>query len=218
MTCKRAAILRLLWRNLDSEMPRLTANLGLKPWNYQAEFTTPATDTSATNTSSTASTSSPPIRSYTTHRQLRWLGHVARMPPQRLPRKLLTCWAPSARPVGRPLLTYAYAEAVRKALRTTGIGLDSCLVRVGARPLALASSPIRHLTSPDKTKLSGSDNSSVLSSPSVSDLSTTSQPQKELIQGRGGGGIKKRRSRSCLLQSLVSSFAEKCRSYRCAIG
>jgi hypothetical protein len=43
----------------------------------------------------------------------RWLGHVARMPPQRLPRKPLTCWVPTARPVGRPLMTCA--ETARKA-------------------------------------------------------------------------------------------------------
>ena len=105
-----------------------------------------------------------PVRSYITHRQLRWLGHVARMPPQRLPRKLLTCWVPSARPVGRPLMTYA--ETVRKALCTAGIELGSWYEMAQDRSLWRAA--LRHLTSPGKTKPSGPTSGSTSSSPSVS--------------------------------------------------
>ena len=60
-----------------------------------------------------------PIRSYIDHRQLRWLGHVARMGHERLPRKFLACWCPHARPVGRPLLPYG--ESVTNALKRAAI-------------------------------------------------------------------------------------------------
>jgi hypothetical protein len=39
-------------------------------------------------------------------RQMRWLGHVWRIPETRLPKQLLTAWLPQKRPVGRPELTY----------------------------------------------------------------------------------------------------------------
>jgi hypothetical protein len=86
---------------------------------------------------------------------------------------LKTCWAPSARPVGRPLLTYA--ETARKALHTTGIGLDSWYELAQGRSRWRAAAP-RHLTSPDKTKLSGSDSRSALPSPSFSALSPSAPP------------------------------------------
>ena len=63
-----------------------------------------------------------PMRSYIDHRQLRWLGHVARMGPERLPRKFLACWCPHNRPVGRPLLPYG--ESVGNALARAGITGD----------------------------------------------------------------------------------------------
>ena len=47
-----------------------------------------------------------PIDSYVSKRQLRWLGHVARMGYDRLPRKLLSSWVPSKRPKGAPQFTY----------------------------------------------------------------------------------------------------------------
>ena len=46
------------------------------------------------------------IDSYVSKRQLRWLGHVARMEYDRLPRKLLSSWVPSKRPKGAPQFTY----------------------------------------------------------------------------------------------------------------
>ena len=55
------------------------------------------------------------IQTYTVRRQLQWLGHVARMPPDRLPRKFLAAWCYQKRPVGRP--EYTYGEGVRSALR-----------------------------------------------------------------------------------------------------
>jgi hypothetical protein len=54
------------------------------------------------------------IRTYTVRRQLQWAGHMARMPLDRLPRKLLTSWCYQARPLGRPELTYG--EGLKNAL------------------------------------------------------------------------------------------------------
>jgi hypothetical protein len=39
-------------------------------------------------------------------RLLRWAGHVARTPMDRMPRKLLTGWVELARPVGCPQMTW----------------------------------------------------------------------------------------------------------------
>ena len=46
---------------------------------------------------------------YVARRQLRWLGHVARMDFDRLPRRMLSAWVPHKRPVGAPRLTYGRA-------------------------------------------------------------------------------------------------------------
>jgi hypothetical protein len=51
---------------------------------------------------------------YVARRQLRWLGHVSRMGFERLPRRMLSAWVPSARPVGAPKMTYG--RSVGKAL------------------------------------------------------------------------------------------------------
>ena len=51
---------------------------------------------------------------YVTRRQLRYLGHVRRMPSHRLPRRMLSSWVPHKRPVGAPVMTYG--RSIRKAL------------------------------------------------------------------------------------------------------
>ena len=43
---------------------------------------------------------------YIACRQLRWLGHVARMDFDRLPRRMLSSWVPAPRPLGAPKMTY----------------------------------------------------------------------------------------------------------------
>ena len=60
---------------------------------------------------------------YVTRRQLRWAGHVARMDFDRLPRRMLSCWAPSRRPTGAPKMTYG--RTLRKGLKKFDIELDS---------------------------------------------------------------------------------------------
>ena len=54
------------------------------------------------------------IETYTYRRQLRWLGHVSRMPFERAPRRMLTSWVAAKRPAGGQLMTYG--RSVYKAL------------------------------------------------------------------------------------------------------
>ena len=51
---------------------------------------------------------------YIARRQLRWLGHVRRMPFERLPRRMLSSWVPEPRPRGAPKMTYG--RTIYKAL------------------------------------------------------------------------------------------------------
>ena len=60
-----------------------------------------------------------PIDTYITRRQLRWLGHVARMESERLPRKMLTSWVKEKRPRGAPEFTYG--RGVYKALKKVNL-------------------------------------------------------------------------------------------------
>ena len=48
------------------------------------------------------------IDMYIARRQLRWLGHVARMDYDRLPRRMLSAWVPHRRPIGAPRMTTAH--------------------------------------------------------------------------------------------------------------
>ena len=63
------------------------------------------------------------IESYINRRQLQWAGHVLRMPFERLPRKMLTCWVASPRPRGCPQFTYG--GGLYKALRRADIDKNS---------------------------------------------------------------------------------------------
>ena len=59
------------------------------------------------------------IDEYISRRQLSWAGSVARMPFERLPRRLLSSWVRSPRPIGAPQFTYA--RGLYKALDKKGI-------------------------------------------------------------------------------------------------
>ena len=59
------------------------------------------------------------IDTYICRQQLRWAGHVVRMPWNRLPRKLLSCWVRSKRPRGCP--KYTYGRSLKKCLRKADI-------------------------------------------------------------------------------------------------
>ena len=59
---------------------------------------------------------------YFTRRQLRWVGHVARMDFDKLPRRMLSCWVPMRRPTGAPQMTYG--RTLRKGLKKFNIKLD----------------------------------------------------------------------------------------------
>ena len=61
------------------------------------------------------------IDTYITRRQLRWLGHTARMDfARRLPRRMLSAWVPHPRPVGAPTMTYG--RSIGKALAKFSVG------------------------------------------------------------------------------------------------
>ena len=56
---------------------------------------------------------------YVHRRQLRWLGHVARMSFDRTPRRMLTAWVAAPRPSGGQLMTYG--RSIYRALESFGI-------------------------------------------------------------------------------------------------
>ena len=60
-----------------------------------------------------------PIDVYVSRRQLTWAGHVWRMGPERLPRKMLTSWVCEKRPRGCPQFTYG--RGLQKALKKVDI-------------------------------------------------------------------------------------------------
>ena len=59
------------------------------------------------------------IDTYIYREQLRWAGHVARMPWSRLPRKMMSSWVRSKRPRGAP--RYTYGRSLFKTLKKAGI-------------------------------------------------------------------------------------------------
>ena len=63
------------------------------------------------------------IDSYICRQQLRWAGHVIRMPWSRLPRKMLSCWVRSKRPRGAP--KYTYGRSLMKCLRKAKIDTEN---------------------------------------------------------------------------------------------
>jgi hypothetical protein len=67
------------------------------------------------------------IRTYAVRRQLQWAGHMARMEPHRLPRKLLTSWCFQARPLGRPEFTYG--EGLKNALEYARVPVATWMVQ-----------------------------------------------------------------------------------------
>ena len=56
---------------------------------------------------------------YIARRHLRWLGHISRMPFDRLPRRWLSSWLPYKRPRGAPEMTLG--KTMIKALKTFDI-------------------------------------------------------------------------------------------------
>ena len=57
-----------------------------------------------------------PITTYLTKKQPQWVGHVIRMPWERLPRKMLSCWVRSKRPRGCPKLKVVINTFLKKNL------------------------------------------------------------------------------------------------------
>ena len=63
------------------------------------------------------------VDNYVFRRQLRWVGHVYRMPFERLPRRMLTSWVAAKRPAGGQLMTFG--RSVGKALDNFNINRSS---------------------------------------------------------------------------------------------
>jgi len=59
------------------------------------------------------------MNNYIARRQLRWLGHVSRMPFDRLPRRMLSSWFPAPRCTGATKMTYG--RTMKKAKATFDI-------------------------------------------------------------------------------------------------
>ena len=57
-----------------------------------------------------------------TARRLEWLGHLARMPDNRIPKRCLFGWLPQARPRGGP--RKRWRDVIRADLRTTKVSED----------------------------------------------------------------------------------------------
>ena len=64
-------------------------------------------------------------------RQLRWAGHVSRMKPSRLPRKMMTAWCQQARPRGGPKFTFG--RSLKKALGHVGLDLSNWSIAASDR-------------------------------------------------------------------------------------
>ena len=63
-----------------------------------------------------------PINDYIARRNLAWFGKVMRMPFNRLPRKLISCWVPCPRPCSRLAV---WADTVLKYMEIAGIDIDN---------------------------------------------------------------------------------------------
>ena len=59
------------------------------------------------------------ITSKVTRRRLEWLGHVARMPDDRIPKKILFGWLPKTRQAGGP--RKRWRDHIRKDLKLVGV-------------------------------------------------------------------------------------------------
>ena len=59
------------------------------------------------------------IQAIIDNRCMRWAGHVARMPEQRAPRRLLSSWVRAKRPIGRPQMSIAHC--IRDTIKRAGL-------------------------------------------------------------------------------------------------
>ena len=68
-----------------------------------------------------------PIETYIDQRQMRWAGHVSRMPWNRLTRKILTEWWNSKRPKGTPQMTYG--QNLKKVFKRRSVDHKTWMTR-----------------------------------------------------------------------------------------
>ena len=74
------------------------------------------------------------MNNYIARRQLRWLGHVSRMPFDRLPRRMLSSWLPDPRCRGAAKMTYG--RRMKKAMAI----FDPLTLKIGTSLLLIAKS------------------------------------------------------------------------------
>ena len=106
--CEAWALTTRLWQRLQSFHERCVRVIaGVNMWHVQAYRITSAEYLERAGINC--------IETYVHRRQLRWIGHVSRMPWDRLPRKFLSSWCYQARPVGRPV--YRWGEGAEGAIK-----------------------------------------------------------------------------------------------------
>ena len=68
-----------------------------------------------------------PIEANIDQRQMRWAGHISRIPWNRLPRKMLTAWCNSKRPRGAPQMTHG--QNLKKKFKRRSVDHKTWMVR-----------------------------------------------------------------------------------------
>jgi hypothetical protein len=87
------------------------------------------------------------IGSYYHSRVPRWAGHVARMPMNRAPRKLLTFWVAHPRPIGHPEMNFG--RTLKKALKRNNLPTDFATLSAIARDRPTHSTPTPSFSTPN---------------------------------------------------------------------
>ena len=106
--CEAWALTTRLWQRLRSFHERCVRVIaGVNMWHVEAYRITSAEYLERAGINC--------IETYVHRRQLRWIGHVSRMPWDRLPGRFLSSWCYQARPVGRPV--YRWGEGAEGAIK-----------------------------------------------------------------------------------------------------
>ena len=91
--------------NINAPSPRLPCTM--RPSNVQYQ-SLPNTEKRISSSQLLNDLKLKPIETYIDQPQMRWDGHVSRMPWNQLPRMMLPAWCNSKRPKGAPQRTYGW--------------------------------------------------------------------------------------------------------------